>query len=241
MAALPRQFVTGIDLNGNQIINAGFEKRSTAPATSFIGQIYEDTSVTPSMTKKWNGTAWIQFDGGAPAGGFTPQGSIDGSTNPAFPANPAEGNQWLITTPGTVGGLPVKAGDTLTYVNGGFQVTPGNIVAATPTQPGFIQIATPAQIAAGTDNTTAVTPLGLATALQTRTRKFTVIFTGNGTTTDFVANHQLNTDDVVESLKGVTNKAKVEASVVYTDANNMTFAFAVPPANGVQYKATIIG
>lgn len=34
---------------------------ATAPTTPEIGQIWTDTSVSPSVTREWNGTAWVLF------------------------------------------------------------------------------------------------------------------------------------------------------------------------------------
>ena len=55
---MPRQFVTHLNMNQNQVQNAVIQPLGTAPSSPGTGQIYYD-SATANYTLVWNGTAWI--------------------------------------------------------------------------------------------------------------------------------------------------------------------------------------
>jgi len=51
-----KRFLVHLDLNGNSLMNAGFERLAVAPATPVVGQQYFDTATTKQLL--WDGTAW---------------------------------------------------------------------------------------------------------------------------------------------------------------------------------------
>jgi hypothetical protein len=54
---------------------------------------------------------------------------------------------------------------------------------------------------------------------------------GNGVLLTFVVNHNLGTQDTIESLYSVSAPFAEQIAVVqHTDANNTTFIFTIPPA-----------
>lgn len=54
---------------------------------------------------------------------------------------------------------------------------------------------------------------------------------GNGALLTFVVNHNLGTQDTIESVYSFTAPFQEQIAVVqHTDANNTTFIFTVPPA-----------
>lgn len=240
MSAMP--FFNSIDLNGNEIRNFTPQRSATPPLVPTTSPLYVDTSSSVHKFMFYDGSAYIDL-GAVPATGFTPRGTIDASANPAYPAAPQDGDVWLITVAGTVGGETVEAGEMLYRVGGQWVIQQTNLVAATDTQAGFIRIATQTEVNTGTDNTTVVTPLTLAgrLAAQGYARKFAVEITGDNTTTDFAVNHALASTDVITQVRGVTSNSVVFVDTENTDANNVTLKFAVPPATGVRYRVVVIG
>jgi hypothetical protein len=105
-----------------------------------------------------------------------------------------------------------------------------DIVDATTSEKGILKLATQGQVDAGTDNTTAVTPLTLKNRLDAffNSERY-VQNLGDGTTTSYVINHGLGTKDVDVTLKEVATDAIWLTEVVTTDTNNVTVSFNEAP------------
>lgn len=58
---MARQFLTSIDLNQNELLNARVQNLGTAPANPVPGQLYYDSD--DDMMYFWNGTSWRSMDG----------------------------------------------------------------------------------------------------------------------------------------------------------------------------------
>jgi hypothetical protein len=116
----------------------------------------------------------------------------------------------------------------------------GPLPGASETQSGIIEIATQAEVNAGTDDYRAVTPLKLANStLASGVVKRYSENIGNATDTSIVVNHNLGTRDVfvtVYRASGVYDA--VYTDVNHTDANNVTLVYSVAPSSG-EYRVVI--
>jgi len=102
--------------------------------------------------------------------------------------------------------------------------------AATETSAGIAEIATQAETDTGTNDTTFVTPLKLAT-YSGRAKRYAATF-GDGSATSYVITHNLGTADVdVQVRETGGSKRVVECEVRETSSNSVTLLFNVAPAS----------
>lgn len=125
--------------------------------------------------------------------------------------------QWIQTVDGTI--TIGTTSTTWTQFGGGSAYTAGN---------GLTLSSNDFNVGAGTGISVAADSVGIDTAVVVRKYAATI---GNGSSTSIAVNHALGTQDVTYSLRQVSDNAFVETDAVSTDANNLTFTFAVAPAN----------
>lgn len=187
------------------------------------------------------------------ASGVKIVGVLNCSANPNYPAATV-GQAWHVSVAGRIGGVSgeiVEVGDLIlctTTTVGGDEATAGddfiimqtNYDAATETVAGFIRIATTAEVNAGTDNTTAVTPSKMAAyvASQISASGKYALTIGNGSLTSFALTHNLDDIDVSVTIKDTSTLQLVETDVTITNNNTVTVAFNVPPTTNA-YRVVV--
>lgn len=159
-------------------------------------------------------------------------------------------NQWTVVEKNLQGAL--QAANNLSDVANAATSFDNIKQAATETSSGVAEIATQAETDAGTDDTTIVTPLKLATwyAAQPTVAKFAVDLDGAGEAsvtrvfaggvTTFTVTHNLNTTDTIVQVKEIASGEEVIADVDNTAANTLDVKFNGNKADDV-YRVTIIG
>lgn len=147
------------------------------------------------------------------------------------------GNMWNISADGTIQGIGVTTGDVLiARVNGASATNPadwiilqGNLTDASETVKGYIRIATTAEVSAGIDDTTTVTPLKLSQALATPGPRYTTNV-GDGIATEFTLNHALNAAVPMVLMFDTVNNQIMYAGVEVLDPDNVKITFSSPPS-----------
>ena len=154
-----------------------------------------------------------------------------------------------LTSTSTTEGLTAAQGkvlkdliDTINTNNTGTNT--GDEVAATTTTQGIIELATQAEVNAGTDTTRAITPSRLRSTLGiTASLTTTLTFSGtigNGTLTSIPVTHSIGNQFVQASVYDVSTTDKVECEIELTSASVTTFKFNVAPTTN-QYRVVITG
>jgi hypothetical protein len=111
--------------------------------------------------------------------------------------------------------------------------------AASETTPGIAEIATQAEVDAGTDDLRIVTPLKLAT-WSGRIKKYSANI-GDGSATSYTITHSLNTRDVIiRVFPNSGNYDDVEVDVYRPTTTTATLVFATAPGVNA-YRVVVIG
>ena len=111
--------------------------------------------------------------------------------------------------------------------------------AASETTPGIAEIATQAEVDAGTDDLRIVTPLKLAT-WSGRIKKYSTNI-GDGSATSYTITHSLNTRDVIiRVFPNSGNYDDVEVDVQRTSTTTATLIFATAPGVNA-YRVVVLG
>ena len=153
-----------------------------------------------------------------------------------------------LTSTSTTEGLTAAQGkvlkDLIDAINPTTGTNTGDEVPATTLVQGIIELATQAEVNAGTDTTRAITPSRLKSHLGiTATLSTTLTFSGtigNGTLTSIPVTHSIGNQFVQASVYDVSTTDKVECEIELTSASVTTFKFNVAPTSN-QYRVVITG
>lgn len=236
---------SGVDFS--QSVIALLPQSASDPFAPVAGQIYYNTTL--NVTFFYNGTVWVSM--AAFAGAITLQGTItNADTNPNYPAGLSGDAYFITTTNGKIGGVSgkvVEIGDLLicqTTNPGGDEATVGmkwfvvqnNIVNASESTSGIIQIATQLQVTTGIDDNTAITPLKYVTDRNSN-KCTTPTIVGDNSTFTFTVNHIAGIDNVCQVRDVSTNKL-VLVDVTFGSLSNV-ITFVTAPLTTESYKVII--
>ena len=192
----------------------------------------------------------------AKAGLLSFQGGYNASTNvPDLDTSPSgikKGYAYVVTAAGTFFTEPLQIGDMViaqqdnpttlahwTTVNKNIP----DIVSASETAEGIIELATQAEVNSGIDVTRAVTSATLHTKMKLSSglspARVFIVKIGNGSATSFSIKHGL-TSEVVCQVYDESTGEYVYCDMRRDDGNNITLSFAIAPTTD-QFKVVIIG
>jgi hypothetical protein len=132
--------------------------------TANKGLVVYDTDVSKLFI--WSGSAWQEVAASV-SGAMTYKGSV--AYNATEPTSPAVGDFYVFSDAGTNTWNTsdvVQAGDSAVWNGTSWDFIQGNVVDASETVKGVVELATTAEVITGTDTTRAVTAAGVAAKLS---------------------------------------------------------------------------
>jgi hypothetical protein len=227
MAALKKIYTSldvkgSIDLNKNQLKQAVVENTLVSGIVSPVaGQIAFDTA--DATLQFYDGANW-QSLGELAVEAVAYKGSI--AYNASEPSPKETGDMWIFSSAGTVtwaSNAVVQAGDFVIYNGSSWDVIQGNVVAASESVAGVVELATNGEALAGTDTTRAITAANLEYVRDTNK----LVSSYNTTIASLSANsattvtHSLNSRAVSVTILD-ENYAEVIMDVISTGVDTIT-------------------
>lgn len=217
-----------------------------------IDNIIINDALSSSATYTWSIDKIQSFIASAISGQMVYVGGYNASTNvPDLDTAPSAiktGYTYTVTAAGTffteavqVGDMIIAEKDNPTLVTDWTIVNKNipDIVDASTSAKGIIEIATQAEVDAGTDAVRAVTPATLQSKLDAFdiSDSYSQTF-GNGVLQSFTITHNLNSSDVVVSVREVASGMRVELQWVVSSVNVITLSTNSVPASNF-YRVVI--
>ena len=227
---------------------------TTTAAMQFV--IDEDDMASDSATKVPTQQSVKAYVDGAITGGLTFKGEYNASTNsPDIESGTGiiQGDTYVVSVDGDFFTEGVQAGDMIIAESNGastladFTIVNKNIpdiVDASTTAKGLIELATQTEVNTGTDTVRAITPAKLRSTLGiTGTLSTTLKFTdtiGDGAALAIAVTHSIGSQHVTAQVVEVSGGDQVSCEIENTSANITTFKFNTAPTLS-QYRVIIVG
>lgn len=236
-------FGVDIDLADNELINSRAENGTgftSDPAkvgrfmfdTTTIRLLYDDGSNIQTVANLNDVAGLLEFKGGYNATTNTP--------NLTSGVGILKGDYYVVTTGGTFYGVVVEIGDSL-FANvdtpvalADWTLVQGNVVYATESVPGVVQLATQVEVDAGSNDTKVVTPLKLKNA-SFLPERYTSPATSVGGGTPVTITHNL--DNIAPG--GIVIKRESTGAVITLAVNNFTANTFDVTKNGANYNVIV--
>lgn len=229
----------------NTVIGNTSGSTATPSAIAIVTDLASATSTTlaNSAAIKSYIDAAVGALGNLEGGWDASSGSFPTGSTPV--AGTKKGDYWYVTTAGTTGGVAFNIGDVIvakvdnastTLASDWIQLEV-NRDQATEDVLGVVKLSTQAQVNAGTDDTTAVTPLKLITYLNNAVGGYAANV-GNASSTSFTLTHNLGTRDVTVAVYDNSTYESVIVDYAVTSTSVVTVSFASAPANNA-YRVVI--
>lgn len=243
-----KEFYHDIDLvKLSELKNFRVHNVTTAQRTTLAGTLsttHKGLSVWDTDLSSlwiWNGSAFISP--GSVSGAMTFKGAVAfGATEPG---SPATGDYYVFNTAGTNtwnSSDVVQVGDSAVWNGADWSFIQGNVLAASESIAGVIEIATQAETNAGSDDARAVTPLKLATYATAKAFSKTY-YAGSLTlvaNTPLTVTHGLALQNRNAFVCKVVDSSHSEVSVDIdsVDVNSFTITSAIA---GTGYQVCVVG
>ncbi len=264
MSGLDKTKLDGIEASADvtdatNVAAAGAVMNSDTSTASMQFVVDEDDMVSDLATKvptQQSVKAYVDAEiADALSSEMTYQGAYDASANPSTTAK--KGDTFTVSVAGTgvsnywstslsVGDIIIAESDNPSSEADWTEVNKNipDIVNASTTAKGLIELATQTEVNNGTDTTRAITPSRLRSTLGiTGTLSTTLTYTqviGDGSDTSIDVTHNINNEFVIAQVFDKDNGDKVECEIELTGPNTTTFKFNVAPASG-SLRVVIIG
>jgi hypothetical protein len=242
--------VTTIKLGANQVTLGKLAQISdlkvlgnTSGATADVSLVTIVTDLaSASSTTLATSSAIKTYVDGKVGGLGNLEGAWDASSG-SFPvgSTPVSGTKagdyWYVSVAGTTGGVAFNVGDVIVAKIDSASTSSAadwiqlevNRDQATETSLGLSEIATQAEVNAGTNDTAYVTPLKMVTYLTNAVGGYAANV-GDASATSFGLTHNLGTRDVTVLIYDNSTYEQVYADVVMTSTSVVTVSFATAPA-----------
>lgn len=247
--------LTGATVISDVNVNAaghvtGFATRALTPTD--IGAVIINDAVT-NATDAWSSTKIAAEIAAAVTGGMDLKGDYNASTNTPDLDTAAsgilKGDVFVVSAAGLFFTEQVEIGDTLiskqndpTTLAHWIRVERNipDIVDASESAKGIVQLASQADVITGTDALKAVTPATLQAKIDALVllRKFNQNV-GDGAATTITVTHNLNSADAFVKLKEIATNEDIECAITTPTANTAQLTFNVAPTSN-QYRVSVI-